>query len=292
MKIALQLFGHMRTFDKCYDSLFENFLSLYDVDIFIHTWDTIDHNSKSWHNAPKVEKIYDDKLDFEKIVRKIYKPKVIKIEHQNLFSEEGLYGTGERKNISNAGLRYMHYSKYSCNKLRMEYQRQNSLSYDYVVVTRPDILLNEPLKLDEFKKEFDFNPKISLHFVHDVKTVFFNDRAIQIPLVGDLFYVLKPEAADLLENSFKGFDIFFKDMMKTMPKGLTYPEVSFLESLRSINIFPIFYRYDFTVKRTLGKYDLNHSKRRKKQRYKKRILACTMVVIAAVVGNFFLVYFD
>ena len=38
LKIAVQLFGHFRTFEKCAQALKENLLDRYDCDVFIHTW--------------------------------------------------------------------------------------------------------------------------------------------------------------------------------------------------------------------------------------------------------------
>ena len=37
MKIAVQVFGHMRTFQKCAPILNNKFLDKYNFDVFIHT---------------------------------------------------------------------------------------------------------------------------------------------------------------------------------------------------------------------------------------------------------------
>ena len=49
MKIAIQLFGHLRTYKKCLPALKKHLLNKYDCDIFMHTWDTYNHNTKTWH---------------------------------------------------------------------------------------------------------------------------------------------------------------------------------------------------------------------------------------------------
>lgn len=285
MKVALQLFGHMRTFDNCYPALVKNFLELHNVDIFIHTWDTIDHNHPTWHDAEKVQGTYDTKVDFEKQICKLYKPKAIKIDCQNLFVEEGLYGSGNGGRVSLTGLRYMHYSKYWSNKLRKEYQSHTNVDYEYVVVTRPDIYLNKSLDLRDFKKEFELSPRPSLHLVNNVVTKFFENKAIQIPFRGDLLYVLKPEAADMMGNSFTNFDFFFKDMMAVMPKGIDFPEVSFRESLRSLNIQPTFHKFDFTIKRADAKQDLKPPRKNKIKKVHKIILVCVLLLFAFIIGN-------
>ncbi|MDC1499599.1 hypothetical protein N8390_10695 [Amylibacter sp.] len=285
MKVALQLFGHMRTFVNCYPALVKNFLELHNVDIFIHTWDTIDHKHPTWHDAEKVQGTYDTKVDFEKQICKLYKPKAIKIDCQNLFVEEGLYGSGNKGRISLTGLRYMHYSKYWSNKLRKEYQSHNKVDYEYVVVTRPDIYLNKALDLRDFKKEFELSPRSSLHLVHNVGTKFFENKAIQIAFMGDLLYVLKSDTADMMGNSFTNFDFFFKDMMAVMPKGIDAPEVSFRESLRSLNIQPIFHKFDFTIKRANAKQDIKPPRKNKIKRVHKIILVCVLLLFSVIIGN-------
>ena len=82
MKIAVQIFGHLRTFKECFPFLKKNLLDKYDCDVFMHTWDTIDHSTKTWHNNfmpntnDNVELIKEDLIS-------LYKIKKLKIEHQN-----------------------------------------------------------------------------------------------------------------------------------------------------------------------------------------------------------------
>ena len=53
-KIAVQMFGHLRTFEHTYKSFFENLINPnkedgYEIDIFIHTWDKLEANA-TYHN--------------------------------------------------------------------------------------------------------------------------------------------------------------------------------------------------------------------------------------------------
>jgi hypothetical protein len=41
MKIAVQLFGHLRTYKKCFPALKKHLLSKYDCDIFIHSFSPV-----------------------------------------------------------------------------------------------------------------------------------------------------------------------------------------------------------------------------------------------------------
>ncbi|EAL3411133.1 hypothetical protein A9L80_09355, partial [Campylobacter coli] len=53
-KLAIQLFGHMRTYEKTYKKFKENIIDVnvqnnWEIDLFIHTWDKFNSSSKSWH---------------------------------------------------------------------------------------------------------------------------------------------------------------------------------------------------------------------------------------------------
>ena len=82
LKIAIQVFGHMRTFEKCAPSLKKYFLRYYDCDIFIHTWSTLDHDTQTWHKHRKSGHSIDQS-QFENKIQPLYSPKKIKIEHLN-----------------------------------------------------------------------------------------------------------------------------------------------------------------------------------------------------------------
>jgi len=81
LKIAVQFFGHMRTFEKCAPSLKKYFLRYYDCDVFIHTWSTLDHDTKTWHKHKKSGHSIDQS-QFENKIQSLYSPKKIKIEDQ------------------------------------------------------------------------------------------------------------------------------------------------------------------------------------------------------------------
>ena len=74
LKIAVCFFGHLRTFEKCAPKLRENMLNKYNCDIFMHTWDKLNHNTLTWH-ANEFQK-YDTNIDI--IIRDcIINPKLL-----------------------------------------------------------------------------------------------------------------------------------------------------------------------------------------------------------------------
>lgn len=137
LKIAVLFYGHLRTFEKCAKSVRKNLLDLYDCDVFMHTWSTFDHDTKTWHKfknsnakrliVPKIEKI-----------KKIYTPKNLKIEEQN-YEDIGLI-TFNDVPISLFGLQKKAHSM-------VEAIRMVDAKYDFILICRPDIILYRPFDL-------------------------------------------------------------------------------------------------------------------------------------------------
>ena len=74
IKIAVQFFGHLRTFEKCAPSIQQHILSKFDCDVFMHTWSDTEHSTQTWHNSKsKISKVNEKIL--EKITR-AYNPKM------------------------------------------------------------------------------------------------------------------------------------------------------------------------------------------------------------------------
>ena len=147
MKIAIQLFGHLRTYDKCYQYLKNHLLNKYDCDVFMHTWSSMDHNTKTHHDNRMVSStsVYPLK---ESLVRRITRDKeniIIEDQHNK---DMGEIITIHNMRISIFGIKSMFYSMGKVNELREKYQRKHNINYDIVLFIRPDILL---------KKDFDIN---------------------------------------------------------------------------------------------------------------------------------------
>ena len=146
MKIAIQLFGHMRTYKQCYRALFDNLISQYDCDVFIHTWDKIDHNTTVWHNYHVTSNDGPEKLKSDII--NTYNPKKICMESQNPVDMGCVTANGYQ--ISKFGIKSMLYGMSMANDLRKQYQKETGVEYNVVIVTRPDIILHKPLVLEKY----------------------------------------------------------------------------------------------------------------------------------------------
>ena len=231
MKIAVQLYGHLRTFRKCAPALRKHILDHYDADVFIHTWDRTEHGDKSWYSDGvkcSAEPV-NNKLLSE--IDALYAPIAIKVETQNLFEEAGHFGTHSDIQISLQGMKYMTYGQYMANKLRKDYQAENNVSYDYVIVMRPDVMPFVSLDLQKYQAEFEFCKTISVHFVHNSEIKVRSNKVFNYPLVADCFYLSKPDVVDKITSIYQEFDYYYKNISKIFPKQVENPEVAFFENI-------------------------------------------------------------
>lgn len=197
LKIAVLLHGHLRNFEECADYLNNNLLSHYDCDVFIHTWDALDHNSETWHEQRIEASVVDKKL--EEIITTKYHPKGLIIEHQEKYPFEksitGLRYVPELR-FSSAIPYFMFYSTEKANKLRLEYEKQEGISYDYIVVTRPDVRLKRYFNIGYYLNEANI-----IGLDKDVCRFFgsFEDLSIggiTLCRSNDLFFFAKPNVID------------------------------------------------------------------------------------------------
>ncbi|WP_086226134.1 hypothetical protein [Campylobacter devanensis] len=136
-RLAIQFFGHTRTYKKTYESFFKNIVEPnlkdgWQIDIFIHTWDMSSSSDGSWHNGRDLFDINPLNQNDIDDIKRIYSPKSFLVEHL----QEGAHGGGE--------------SKKRGNRLRERYEIENNIKYDYVLYTRLDILFATPLNISKY----------------------------------------------------------------------------------------------------------------------------------------------
>jgi len=125
-KVAVLICGHLRAYCDTYKDNLKKFIKGTDCDIFVASHYTSDHSS---YKINKFSKIYSDK-DFKTLfedlpVRNFHIDSDIKDE------KEGNYCWKMWRKVNTAW------------KMCMEYSKTNNKQYDYVVRTRPDILVRE-----------------------------------------------------------------------------------------------------------------------------------------------------
>ena len=159
-RLAIQLFGHLRTFEQTYDSFYKNVIlpnkkNGYLIDVFIHTWDEIEYEAPQWHSEG-CEYLRGKKLSKEQIdiLLKRYQPKKYEITPQlqtdlNISFDEFTGGKTSYLNVIN-----VYYTKYRVNQLRLEYEKEQNIKYNWVMNTRCDIFYLTEFDIDKILEPY------------------------------------------------------------------------------------------------------------------------------------------
>jgi hypothetical protein len=230
-RIAVQLFGHLRSFRRTYKSFLKHVVEAnkvdgYEVDIFIHTWTETDHSDIVWHNPTGKTRgsTVTDMVINE--IQRYYNPKKIVIEtqidtidYQFVRKWEGPTITTSYKHIINTA-----YTVYKSSELRREYAKERTIKYDYVIVTRPDILFKEPFLLNSILSVYK---KYNMEIPHN--GLFFADGTINhlsvddihFRTTSDVFYFGSEETIDKATSLFKTIPTDNEDI-QNMSKSQQY----------------------------------------------------------------------
>jgi len=152
MNIAVIIYGHMRSFEKCYPSLIKFILEPFNPDIFIHTWSLNESSTPSWHHSHcnKIHPIDSDRI------KSLYNPISLLIEEQpTLPSDFNKVVDG----VNFFGFNCMYQSLSKANSLKLAHEIKNGSSYDIVVKIRPDVLLKKAIP-------FNFSSDIAANKIH------------------------------------------------------------------------------------------------------------------------------
>ena len=159
MKIAVCFFGHLRTFKRCAPYIKLNLLKHYDCDLFMHTWSTYNHYTKTHHENR------DIKGDVSKniIVKTYGEFKDIIIEKQ-IVKDMGYVNITRSQTISLFGIYSLYHSMKESYSLCERYSREKNIKYDLIVMVRPDIALLDPLELDTYISSIPLNELEKAYF--------------------------------------------------------------------------------------------------------------------------------
>lgn len=140
MKCALVLSGHMRYYEKTFDSLKKFVLDPLQPDIFIHTWNN--RGNQIPNSGYTVER--SEILDVDDVIAR-YQPKRIEVEN---FEEVLPTVRSDYRKVSVvpvANIVNMYRKIYLADQLRL----QEETEYDFVIKARPDILFESEIPENE-----------------------------------------------------------------------------------------------------------------------------------------------
>lgn len=155
-RIAIQFYGYLRSYAECRDRFFKHLVKPikkagYKVDIFMHSWDFIEGRVTSWVSDSK--NTNKDLAEPQKTPPKddliaLYNLKGVSITPQvESKDDEKFIAIRYRDKYRYKSLANAYYSLHSVNKLRLKYEKQNGVEYDFVIVTRPDLLFLKDFSL-------------------------------------------------------------------------------------------------------------------------------------------------
>ena len=237
IKIAVQMFGHLRTFEKCASSLQKNLIDLYDCDVFMHTWDETEHRTQTHHkNKSKVKKV---DAEFIEKLKKLYSLKSIKVEHQNVQDMGNIQCQCNKKSkISVFGLSCMYHSQNEVNNLRKQYQKEHNIAYDYVIFIRPDICLNRPFILDTLNKELILTKQNKENIKFAAHGRYINDFALSTDAGTDILFVATPNTADCICETLQHIDFSKYEDSLWNPENMVTQELE----KQNIKTYPLMYQ--------------------------------------------------
>ncbi len=133
MKVALCLSGQARSFDKAFPFVKKNLLDKHDVTVFFHTWNTVDEteilrlytNSQLWLTEPPQEP------DLSKYTR-------VPPPQPNWKVKDPALSTWAQ-----------FYSLNKANTLKIKYEREFGMNFDWVIRSRFDFALNTEIPFEE-----------------------------------------------------------------------------------------------------------------------------------------------
>lgn len=255
MKIAIEFYGHIRTFRETADNIITNLImplgGFENVDIFIHCWDKTDHCDLTWHNMTCEQRglgVSIDDINFLK--EKYHTDKIICEPQLTIENDRDYLMKGSKRNISFRVLKNTYYTRYSVSKLRQNYEKQAEVEYDWVIQARLDLIFNKPV---DFIKNFNLE-----YYIPDLENIIFYSWCgsefsyYNYPTCGpggtDILYFGKPEAMNKLSNLYDNLDnIDLDKYLYSCDYLLLYNAIR--QNMTTIP-FNYFVHKDFTILRT------------------------------------------
>lgn len=215
-RIAICLFGHLRTFHKTFESFSKhliapNQLDGYEIDIFIHTWDEVDHSTTnaSTDKGVSINKSYHINDSIED-VKSIYNPALLSIEPQREIEDFIIYEKTGNSRRSVKGCLNLAYTIFRSNQLRETFSKKHKKIYEWVIMTRPDIIFFKDFRInamfETFKKN-NFNiPHKGLYYASGPfgwQNQIEDDRFIS---ACDLIFFARPEVITIAASLYEDFE--------------------------------------------------------------------------------------
>ena len=271
-RLAIQICGHLRTFDKTYQSFYEHIIlpnekEGYKIDVFMHIWDEIEYQSLQWHNEQFPElrgkKITNTEINF---IKENYKPVKLEYSEQLKIDDDTLFDEFTGGKTAFKTMNNVWYTKYRVNELRKEYEKEQNIQYDYVINTRPDILYISDFNIDKILdvynnllKPFD-NPENKLFYSGCHRDMPIKDDLLLA--ASDILYFGKPNVMDKVSSIYLNLN---KDELKSNFKSW---ESYLIYTANKNNIKPIQLGYGLQKDWKILRFEKSNPEKKRKRKFK------------------------
>lgn len=194
MKNALLFFGQPRYVREAFPNIHRNLIQPNNPDIFIHMWNDLPKDEpfragEGWKNERLTNNPIETVID-------LYQPKAILVEKQRSFPNDGVdftntlakgYAGGtERPEIAKSHIFSTYSMWYSISKVFDLIRRER---YDSVILTRLDLSINRPVKIDSYDLEAIWGesinrPELLLNWMN------FGNQNYMNVIFGDMFHII------------------------------------------------------------------------------------------------------
>ena len=149
MKVAVCFFGHLRTYKKCYKSAIKNIIEPNNADVFMHTWDTLEAKTETWHKLHIKNRFISEK-EKKQIIKKYNLKKMVSEPQKFYQGSKQPCMISYQKSRSFDPFRLMYSSMRKSMNLALDYAKKNKFEYDVIVVMRGDLKILSKLDINKY----------------------------------------------------------------------------------------------------------------------------------------------
>lgn len=214
MRVAIQLSGNPR-FTIGFKSFLENLIGYDQADWFVYMTNNNFQNDKNDVFIPESWKMFDVEWAIDKIQSNIpdnnyLKQFEISDGHEKSWPDainlHCLIGNNPVQRVYS-----MHYNTHKANQLRVNYQKDNNVEYDYVIKVRPDIDFDNKINLKNIKIEQN-------EMLMPKNNWFGNDSAGIV--TNDTFAISRSESMNIYSNLINFIGQYNNEGVKFHPESL------------------------------------------------------------------------
>ena len=156
MEIALCLSGQPRFYKEGF-SYIKDYIKKYDMDVFFHTWWSKENIGNQYEKAPWRPPSVNELLIKDNVLDNLvdmYKPKNYICDSVKKFSTDRIFETGYDNKLAYSNIKSTFYSMKQVVSLKMKYEYDNNIKYDFVIHTRFDNHIQNIPDITKLDKNF------------------------------------------------------------------------------------------------------------------------------------------